>query len=238
MCNSINYTRAQCYRFHFRQERQLELRGCGQPPARFDKITRPYPGSPSPDYDEDGRTGRPAVPHTNGGAHSKPANGTGGGSGGGGTMGRCAAHEMAKATGDAAELESIDSYKLTNPASPPPKPPSSYFQLAATGPATLKKPVRSVAVTIGEYGGARKEAPRQFDFIASQNGGRNGGVDTIDYGNNGGNGGGAERDADVSHRLKSELESTLSRSNLKTRTDGGGATEVSAECGSLFAFFS
>lgn len=127
-------------------------------------------------------------------------------------MGRCAAHEMAKATGDAAELESIDSYKLTNPASPPPKPPSSYFQLAATGPATLKKPVRPVAVTIGEYGGARKEAPRQFDFIAS-NGGRTG--DVVDHSS-----GGVEM-ADVSHRLKNELESTLSRSNLKTRTDGG-----------------
>lgn len=187
----------------FPQERQLELRGCQQqqantskPAARFDQATTVYPDSPSPDYDDPHRPAHNGAPSSAKQATAlKPATSNGG------TMGRCAAHEMAKATGDAAELESIDSYKLTNPASPPPKPPSSYFQLAATGPATLKKPARPVAVTIGEYGGARKEAPRQFDFIG------NGGRDVADGG-------------DVTHRLKNELESTLSRSNLKSRTEG------------------
>lgn len=129
-------------------------------------------------------------------------------------MGRRAAHAVARATGDAAELQSIDSYKLTNPASPAPKPPASYFQSAATGPATLKKAARPVAVTIGEYGGARKEAPKQFDFIGANG---NAAVDAVD---NGTSGIVTKGSNDMSHRLKNELESTLSRSNLKSRTDG------------------
>lgn len=122
-------------------------------------------------------------------------------------MGRCAAHEIAKANGDSAELASIDSYKMTNPASPEPKPPSLYFNSQSTGPATLKKPMRSVSVTIGEYAG-RKEMPKQFDFIGK------GDPDGTEPCN------GVSADGvDVSGRLKNELESTLSRSNLRTRND-------------------
>lgn len=123
-----------------------------------------------------------------------------------GTMGRCAAHEIAKASGDAAELESIDSFKLTNPSSPTPKPPSMYFNSQSTAPATLKKPLRPVSVTIGEYTG-RKETPSKFDFIKGDE--DPSAVAQIENTN-------AD---DMSDKLKSELEKALSRSNLKARND-------------------
>ncbi|XP_035772891.1 uncharacterized protein LOC118456341 [Anopheles albimanus] len=71
-----------------------------------------------------------------------------------GTMGRVAASEMAKASGDSAELESIESFKLTNPQAPPARPPSYYFCPQATGPATMKKSQKPIAVTISEYAAA------------------------------------------------------------------------------------
>lgn len=81
-----------------------------------------------------------------------------------------------------------------------------YFNSQSTGPATLKKPLRSVSVTIGEYAG-RKEMPKQFDFIGR------GEVDgTAAAGLDG-------TEVDVNGRLKNELESTLSRSNLRARND-------------------
>lgn len=61
---------------------------------------------------------------------------------------------------DLVELNSIDSYKLSNPDAPAPKPPHSFWQLASSGPATLKavkattttrSPPAPVAVTISEY---------------------------------------------------------------------------------------
>lgn len=137
---------------------------------------------------------------------AKPSNGDSSGTMKG-TMGRCAAHEIAKASGDAAELESIDSYKLTNPSSPTPKPPSMYFNSQSTGPATLKKPQRPVSVTIGEYTG-RKEPPSKFDFIKSDE--QQSAVAQIDITN---------ADDNMSDKLKSELEKALSRSNLKSRND-------------------
>uniref|UniRef100_A0A182YIC5 PDZ domain-containing protein n=1 Tax=Anopheles stephensi TaxID=30069 RepID=A0A182YIC5_ANOST len=82
-----------------------------------------------------------------------------------GTMGRVAASEMAKANGDSAELESIESFKLNNPQSPPARPPSYYFCPQATGPPTMKKSQKPIAVTISEY--ARTEEPTKptrFDF--------------------------------------------------------------------------
>lgn len=113
-------------------------------------------------------------------------------------MGRCAASEMAKANGDMADMESIESFKLNNPSSPKPRPPSVYFNPQSSGPPTMKKSLKPISVTIGEYAGGRKE-PTKFDFIN-----RNG--NEID-------------DEDVSSRLKNELEKTLSRSNLKKRNE-------------------
>lgn len=115
-----------------------------------------------------------------------------------GTMGRCAASEMAKANGDMADMESIESFKLNNPSSPKPRPPSVYFNPQSSGPPTMKKSLKPISVTIGEYTSGRKE-PTKFDFIK-----RNG--NEID-------------DEDVSSKLKNELEKTLSRSNLKKRNE-------------------
>ncbi|XP_050068904.1 uncharacterized protein LOC126557242 [Anopheles maculipalpis] len=85
-----------------------------------------------------------------------------------GTMGRVAASEMAKANGDSAELESIESFKLNNPQPPPARPPSYYFCPQATGPPTMKKSQKPIAVTISEYAtSARTEEPTKstrFDF--------------------------------------------------------------------------
>ncbi|CAO1377955.1 unnamed protein product [Diamesa serratosioi] len=119
-----------------------------------------------------------------------------------GTMGRIAMAEMAKASGNAAELESIESFKMTNPASPVPHPPPLYFSARSNGPPTMKKINRPVSVIVSEYGsnGTSKE-PRKFDFINNANGDENG------------------ANEDMSMRLKNELEKTLSRSNLRRRSD-------------------
>lgn len=117
-------------------------------------------------------------------------------------MGRVAASEMAKASGDAAEMESIESFKLMNPSSPVPRPPSLYFAPQSTGPPTMKKCQRQVSVTIGEYGNmaANRKEPNKFNFISKLEDKKN-------------------REEDVSQKLKNELEMTLSRSNLKKRND-------------------
>lgn len=105
---------------------------------------------------------------------------------------------------EAAELESLESFKLKNPSSVQPKPPSNYFVRAPNGTATMKKHVRPVSVTIGEYpsGGLRKE-PSKLDFIANEKANGVNGTDTIP----------------ISNRLQSELALTLSRSNLRKKTD-------------------
>ncbi|XP_059619167.1 uncharacterized protein LOC132263422 [Phlebotomus argentipes] len=144
------------------------------------------PASPSPDYEDES----PVRNHTANGGSVR------------GTLGRVAACEMAKANGDMAELESIESFKLTNPSSPPPRPPSVYFAPQNSGPPTMKRNHRPVSVTIGEYGQMVRKEPAKFNFIARPDeNSRNGG------------------DEDMSQRLRNELEMTLSRSNLKKRSD-------------------
>uniref|UniRef100_A0A182P8Y9 PDZ domain-containing protein n=1 Tax=Anopheles epiroticus TaxID=199890 RepID=A0A182P8Y9_9DIPT len=87
-----------------------------------------------------------------------------------GTMGRVAASEMAKASGDSAELESIESFKLNNPQPAPVRPPSYYFCPQATGPPTMKKSPKPIAVTISEYATSaatrpgEPKKPARFDF--------------------------------------------------------------------------
>lgn len=135
-----------------------------------------------------------------------------------GTIGRVASTEIAKANGDIGELESIDSYKLQNPSSPQPKPPSAYFVAQSSGPPTMKKTNRPVSVTIGEYGGGavgyRKE-PSKFDFIAKSN--ENSPTSSLPSPTTPTNG--IKEDGNVSNMLRSELEMTLSRSNLKKRNE-------------------
>lgn len=69
------------------------------------------------------------------------------------TLHRVAAHESAKAIGDATEMESIKSFQFNgaNMGSSPPKFPQQFFVPRATGPATIKKANLQVAVKIDEY---------------------------------------------------------------------------------------
>lgn len=115
-----------------------------------------------------------------------------------------AGHLKLKSKDDKAELESIESYKLKNPINVAPKPPSNYFMRAPNGTATMKKLARPVSVTIGEYGtggGSRRE-PTKLDFL---NGDKPDGADP--------------GDVPITNRLQSELALTLSRSNLRKKTE-------------------
>lgn len=103
-----------------------------------------------------------------------------------------------------AEIESLESYKLKNPLNVQPKPPSNYFVKAPNGTATMKKIARPVSVTIGEYvNGVGRREPLKLDFL-------NG--DKIDGHLLPGN-------EPISSRLQSELALTLSRSNLRKKTE-------------------
>ena len=118
-------------------------------------------------------------------------------------MGRIAMQEAIKANGDLAEMESIESFQLTNPSSQIPVPPPMYFSSQKSGPPTMKKIQRPVAVIINSYDD--KKEPGKFDFIEAQSNG---------------NGSNFQRmQDDMSTRLKNELEKTLSRSNLRRRSD-------------------
>lgn len=105
-----------------------------------------------------------------------------------------------------AELESLESFKLNNPSNALPKPPSNYFMRAPNGTATMKKNIRPVSVTIGEYasgGGAGRREPSKLDFL---NGDKTDGTR-------------APEDVPITNRLQSELVMTLSRSNLRKKTE-------------------
>ncbi|XP_035431354.2 uncharacterized protein LOC118263452 [Spodoptera frugiperda] len=106
-----------------------------------------------------------------------------------------------------ADMESLESYKLKNPSNVLPKPPSNYFVKAPNGTATMKKHARPVSVTIGEYayGGATRREPTKLDFLN--------GVDKTDGLHNG------DEETSISNRLQSELAMTLSRSNLRKKTE-------------------
>ena len=99
------------------------------------------------------------------------------------------------------EIKSLESYKLNNPLNVTPKPPSNYFIKAPNGPDTMKK--RPVSVTIGEYVNniGRKE-PSKLDFLNGENNARR-----------------IADDEPITSRLQSELALTLSRSNLRKKTE-------------------
>ncbi|CAG9090670.1 unnamed protein product [Plutella xylostella] len=100
-----------------------------------------------------------------------------------------------------ADMESLESFKLRAPAAVAVKPPSTYFVRAPNGTATMKKSGRPVSVTIGEYGaGGVRRQPSRLDFLPDQ----------LDAPLN---------TDDVSNRLQSELALTLSRSNLRKKTE-------------------
>lgn len=134
------------------------------------------------------------------------------------------AHLKLKSKDEKAELESLESYKLKNPVNAPPKPPSNYFMRAPNGTATMKKLARPVSVTIGEYaggGGGRRE-PTKLDFL---NGDKPDGA-------------GAPDDVPITNRLQSELAMTLSRSNLRKKTEALVSFESLAMLPTLFCYYS
>ncbi|XP_073967320.1 uncharacterized protein [Choristoneura fumiferana] len=106
-------------------------------------------------------------------------------------------------------MDSLESYKLKNPTNLQPKPPSNYFVRAPNGTATMKKHLRPVSVTIGEYagGGNSRREPTKLDFL---NGDKPDGPLP------------AMEDEPITNRLQSELALTLSRSNLRKKTDAIG----------------
>lgn len=101
-------------------------------------------------------------------------------------------------------MDSLESFKINNPSSVKPIPPSNYFQKknlcsklsngSVSSFGGLEKP-RAVNVSIGEYATVRSP-PGRLDFL---NLGRN----TVDF----------------SGGLASELTQTLNKSNLKKRTE-------------------
>lgn len=173
-----------------------------QSPSTSKSTIDSHPTTPTPDYDLSPANSianttfnnnyHPPQKQFNGHANSSHK----------GTMGRVAATEMAKANGDTAEMESIESFKLNNPSSPRPKPPSMYFNPQSSGPPTMKKSQRPVSVSIGEY--IDRKEPNRFNFITKTDGRSNGNVEPTD---------------NMSERLKSELEKTLSRSNLMSKNE-------------------
>ncbi|XP_050342088.1 uncharacterized protein LOC126768180 [Nymphalis io] len=108
---------------------------------------------------------------------------------------------------DNAEVDSLESYKLKNPINVAPKVPSNYFIKAPNGSTTMKKHARPVSVTIGEYVNniGRKE-PSKLDFL---NGNKSDTHRTAG-------------DEPITSRLQSELALTLSRSNLRKKTEALG----------------
>ncbi|XP_021701470.1 uncharacterized protein LOC5566765 [Aedes aegypti] len=101
-------------------------------------------------------------------ANASTSNGTSPPSGKG-TMGRVAASELAKANGDIAELESIESFQLTSPTPTLVRPPSYYFCPQNTGPPTMKKSQKPIAVTISEYIGVGTAEPPKKPSIGLGN---------------------------------------------------------------------
>lgn len=101
---------------------------------------------------------------------------------------------MDKKSQDAVEMQSIESYELLEPKIVPPKPPQTYFQPPSRSDLKDSEPKRrTTVIKITEYPTDKKREPVKFDFLN-----QNGGKDKI---------------------FENELASTLSRSNLKNKTD-------------------
>lgn len=102
---------------------------------------------------------------------------------------------------DSVEMDSLESFKLNNPGDLKPKPPDTYFNSNTLGNGTLRK-MRPISVTIGEYpSGTLRRQPGRLDFISRDPTPTPSPNDSI------------------SNQLASELAQTLSRSNLRKRTE-------------------
>ncbi|XP_055523391.1 uncharacterized protein LOC129717488 [Wyeomyia smithii] len=129
-----------------------------------------------------------------------------------GTMGRMAATELAKANGDVAELESIESFKMTESSPTPVRPPSYYFCPQNTGPQTMKKTLKPIAVTISEY------EPTKGSNRADNSSTTSSSNASCSIG-----------------RLRNELEKTLSMSNLRLRCESRESLVERVQVGSTCA---
>ncbi|XP_063234575.1 uncharacterized protein LOC134537741 isoform X3 [Bacillus rossius redtenbacheri] len=133
---------------------------------------------------------------------------------------------------DSVEMESLESFTLNNPALPDPKPPSTYFSSLkarkdsqsssflssssstplSSKDSSLKRTspkARPVSVTIGEYpSGMERKMPSKFNFLSGST------ADVSRATLNPASGG-----APITSQLQSELVQTLSRSNLRKRTE-------------------
>ncbi|KAF5308257.1 hypothetical protein FQR65_LT06250 [Abscondita terminalis] len=115
---------------------------------------------------------------------------------------------------DAIEMDSIDSVILNNPSTFRPKQPNTYFKTplssqlsngSTTSTSTIgSRKQRPISVTIGEYpSGSLRKQPGRLDFLNNVNG-------DVEKKSGGG---------PISTQLASELAHTLSRSNLRKRTE-------------------
>jgi hypothetical protein len=159
------------------------------PNVKFSEIKEPW--TPKPDYDSPDSTLMKQQTEQN--QQASPAQQQKG------TMSRIALQELAKAKGDVAEMESLESFRLTAPSSKIPVPPPMYFQTQKFEPTTLKKvQQKPVSVIVSSYDLSKKE-PGKLGFVDNNN-------DRMFDEN---------ANIDMSTRLKYELEKTLSRSNLR-----------------------
>lgn len=174
------------------QERQLERKqNQSLPHSIASKTTLLKPVTPAPDYDfNDNNNVLRNLPKTEDVATAMEK-----------SVNRGSSDNLCAGAGSTAELESLDSFKMTNSTSVIPSPPPLYFCPQKSVPPTMKKIQKpGVSYLIGEYN-TRKE-PSKFDFInVSSN-------DSSSAGSSG-------KNEDMSTRLKNELEQTLSRANLK-----------------------
>lgn len=99
------------------------------------------------------------------------------------------------------EIKPLESYKLNNSLNVTLKPLSNCFTKAPNGPDTMKK--RPISVTIGEYvNNINRKEPSKLDFLNGDNNSRR-----------------IADDEPITSRLQSELALTLSRSNLRKKTE-------------------
>ncbi|XP_021925111.1 uncharacterized protein LOC110832430 isoform X3 [Zootermopsis nevadensis] len=143
---------------------------------------------------------------------------------------------------DTVEMQSIESFTLTNPHSPKPKPPEIYFvpvrnkkkpqHSSDTNQSTWKDDrlagkQRPVSITISEYpSGVERRVPTRFDFLPTYATEVRKSTSQVDG-------------SSITSQLHSELAQTLSRSNLQKRTDSqdslqnGISTETASAKGTI-----
>ncbi|XP_014280394.1 whirlin isoform X2 [Halyomorpha halys] len=120
---------------------------------------------------------------------------------------------VGKRRGDIVEMQSLESFKLTNPSTVKPKPPSTYFSRgppgsensnglssnSSTSTIPLKEGSKPI-VTIREYpGGRERKNPSKFDFLQNSSKGT------------------SNQDEPITSRLQNELCQTLSRATTLTK---------------------